>query len=50
MPPPPRLYVDSAPHVVGNVALTLNNWRGFCSSLRWRGIDFTSAIDNLTGK
>ena len=32
----PRVYVDSAPHVVGNAALTLGNWRGFNGSLRYR--------------
>jgi hypothetical protein len=32
----PRVYVDSAPHVVGNAALSLGNWRGFSGSLRYR--------------
>jgi hypothetical protein len=32
----PRVYVDSAPHVVGNAALTLNSWRGLNGSLRYR--------------
>jgi hypothetical protein len=32
----PRVYVDSAPHVVGNAGLTLNSWKGFYSSLRYR--------------
>ncbi|MEW6128630.1 MAG: TonB-dependent receptor [Acidobacteriota bacterium] len=32
----PRVYVDSAPHVVSNAALTLTNWRGFSGSLRMR--------------
>jgi outer membrane receptor protein involved in Fe transport len=34
----PRLYVDSAPHTVGNAALTLSGWRGFYSSLRYRHV------------
>jgi outer membrane receptor protein involved in Fe transport len=34
--PGARKYVDSAPHVVGNAALTLNDWRGFSGSLRYR--------------
>jgi outer membrane receptor protein involved in Fe transport len=32
----PRVYVDRAPHVVSNAALTLSNWRGFSGSLRLR--------------
>jgi outer membrane receptor protein involved in Fe transport len=32
----PRIYVDSAPHVVGNAALTMAGWRGFSGSLRYR--------------
>jgi outer membrane receptor protein involved in Fe transport len=32
----PRVYIDSAPHVVGNAALSLANWRGFGGSLRYR--------------
>ena len=32
----PRVYIDSAPHVVGNVALSLANWRSFSGSLRYR--------------
>ncbi len=32
----PRRYVDSAPHVVSNAALTLTNWQGFNGSLRMR--------------
>lgn len=35
----PRLYVDSAPHVVGNAGLTLSDWHGFSGSLRFRYID-----------
>ena len=34
----PRVYIDSAPHTVGNAALTLSGWRGFYSSLRYRHI------------
>src|SRR5262249_14118967 len=32
----PRVYVDSAPHVVANAGLTLANWKGFSGSLRMR--------------
>lgn len=32
----PREYVDSAPHTVGNASLTLSNYHGFASSLRYR--------------
>jgi outer membrane receptor protein involved in Fe transport len=32
----PRVYVDSAPHVVGNAALSLSDWRGFSGSVRYR--------------
>jgi hypothetical protein len=32
----PRVYVDSAPHIVGNAALSLGGWRGFNGSLRYR--------------
>jgi outer membrane receptor protein involved in Fe transport len=32
----PRVYVDSAPHVVSDAGLTLSNWRGFSGSLRMR--------------
>ncbi|MBI4467834.1 MAG: TonB-dependent receptor [Acidobacteria bacterium] len=32
----PRVYVDRAPHVVANTALTLTGWRGFTGSLRYR--------------
>jgi outer membrane receptor protein involved in Fe transport len=35
----PRVYVDSAPHLVGNAALTLAEWRGFSGSLRYRHIN-----------
>lgn len=31
-----RKYVDSAPRLVGNAALTLTGWRGFSGSLRYR--------------
>jgi outer membrane receptor protein involved in Fe transport len=34
----PRIYVDSAPHAVGNGSLTLNGLRGFNGSLRYRYI------------
>ncbi len=34
--PGARKYVDSAPHIVGNAALTLSDWRGFSGSLRYR--------------
>jgi outer membrane receptor protein involved in Fe transport len=34
----PRQYVDSAPHSVGNSSLTLNEWHGLYSSLRYRHI------------
>jgi outer membrane receptor protein involved in Fe transport len=33
-----RKYIDSAPHVVANAALTLADWKGFCGSLRYRHI------------
>ena len=32
----PRVYVDGAPRTVANAALTVNDWRGFNSSLRYR--------------
>lgn len=35
----PRIYVDSAPHLVSNAALTLAGWRGFSGSLRFRSIN-----------
>lgn len=34
----PRIYVDSAPHLVANSALTLADWHGFSGSLRYRHI------------
>jgi outer membrane receptor protein involved in Fe transport len=34
----PRDYVDSAPHSVANSGLTLTEWKGFNSSLRYRHI------------
>jgi outer membrane receptor protein involved in Fe transport len=34
----PRQYVDSAPHTVVNSGLTLADWKGFFSSLRYRHI------------
>lgn len=35
----PRVYVDRAPHVVANAGLTLTDWHGFTSSLRFRYIN-----------
>jgi len=32
----PRLYVDSAPHTVGNLGVTLHSWKGILTSLRYR--------------
>lgn len=32
----PRVYLDSAPHSVGNAGITLDGWRGFYLSLRYR--------------
>ena len=34
----PRAYVDGAPHSVANSGLTLSDWHGFNSSLRYRHI------------
>jgi outer membrane receptor protein involved in Fe transport len=34
----PRVYLDSAPHTVANAAVTLSDYRGFTSSLRYRHI------------
>ncbi len=34
----PRQYVDSAPHTVANSGLTLNGWRGWIASLRYRHV------------
>lgn len=34
----PRVYVDRAPHFVGNAALTLAGWRDWSGSLRYRHI------------
>jgi hypothetical protein len=34
----PREYVDSAPHTVGNAGLSLDNYRGFTASLRYRHV------------
>jgi outer membrane receptor protein involved in Fe transport len=34
----PRVYVDSAPHSVGNSGITLTDWRGFNGWLRYRHI------------
>ena len=35
----PRIYVDSAPHLTGNAALTLAGWNGWSGSLRYRHIN-----------
>ncbi|MEZ5401219.1 MAG: TonB-dependent receptor plug domain-containing protein [Bryobacteraceae bacterium] len=35
----PRVYVDRAPHLTANAALTLANWRGWSSSVRMRAIN-----------
>ncbi len=35
----PRIYVDSAPHLTGNAALTLAGWKGWSGSLRYRHIN-----------
>src|SRR4029079_4269028 len=34
----PRVYLDSAPHSVANVGLTVAEWKGFNGSLRYRHI------------
>jgi outer membrane receptor protein involved in Fe transport len=34
-----RVYVDSAPHLVANAALTLGGWHGWSGSVRMRGIN-----------
>jgi hypothetical protein len=34
----PRVYIDSAPHTVGNGSITLNDFHGFTGSLRYRHI------------
>jgi outer membrane receptor protein involved in Fe transport len=34
----PRVYVDSAPHLVANAGLTLTGWKSFVGSLRFRSI------------
>jgi len=34
----PRIYLDSAPHSIANAGLTIANWKGFDSSLRYRHI------------
>jgi outer membrane receptor protein involved in Fe transport len=34
----PRIYLDSAPHLVSNGALTLAGWHGLVGSLRFRNI------------
>ena len=34
-----RIYVDSAPHMTANAALTLTAWRGWSASLRLRAIN-----------
>jgi outer membrane receptor protein involved in Fe transport len=35
----PRIYLDSAPHLTANAALTLADWRGWSGSLRMRAIN-----------
>jgi TonB dependent receptor-like, beta-barrel/TonB-dependent Receptor Plug Domain len=35
----PRIYVDSAPHLTGNAALTFAGWKGWSGSLRYRHIN-----------
>lgn len=35
----PRIYVDSAPHLTGNAALTFVGWKGWSGSLRYRHIN-----------
>jgi outer membrane receptor protein involved in Fe transport len=34
----PRIYIDSAPHRVANIGLTLSGWKGYSGSLRYRHI------------
>ena len=34
----PRVYIDSAPHTVGNAGLTFSGYRGFNGSLEYRHI------------
>lgn len=35
----PREYIDRAPHFTASSALTLSNWKGWTSSLRYRAIN-----------
>jgi len=35
----PRVYVDSAPHLTSNAALTFAGWKGWSGSLRYRHIN-----------
>lgn len=35
----PRVYLDSAPHLVASAALTLARWKGWAGSLRMRAIN-----------
>jgi outer membrane receptor protein involved in Fe transport len=35
----PRVYVDSAPHLVANAAVTVSSWSGWSGSLRMRAIN-----------
>jgi len=35
----PRIYVDSAPHLTANAALTFAGWKGWSGSLRYRHIN-----------
>jgi len=34
----PRIYVDSAPHSVGNAGITMSDWHAFYASLRYRHV------------
>ena len=50
----PRVYVDSAPHTVGNAGLTLTGWKGVYSSVRYRhisgyGLDGSDRLIRATG-
>lgn len=35
----PRVFLDSAPHLTANAGFTLNDWRGFTGSIRYRHIN-----------
>jgi outer membrane receptor protein involved in Fe transport len=45
----PRLYVTNAPRLVMNGGLTLNDWRGFTGSLRYRHISNYRLDENDAG-